>query len=54
LSEAGDDRTRKYQYDTLNRRSHVAVNDRKQSSRYDGENLRYETEEDGNIIRFLF
>lgn len=53
LEEAGRDR-RKYVYDALNRQANVAVDDFDQINRYDGEGLRYETEEHGKRTFYLF
>ena len=61
LEEQGMANRKQYSYDTANRQLSVALEEaggatRKlfQSNRYDGEGLRYETEENGKVIRFLF
>jgi YD repeat-containing protein len=52
---------KKYIYDTANRQTGIVSVETDgarerclQSNRYDGEGLRYETEENGKVIRFLF
>ncbi len=61
LEEQGQTRRKQYSYDTANRQVSIAsskedgtIGKLLQFNRYDGEGLRYETEEDGKIIRFLF
>lgn len=61
LEEQGKANRKQYSYDAANRQVSVASAEangatRKlfQSNRYDGEGLRYETEENGKVIRFLF
>ena len=62
LEEQGDAWKKRYGYDTTNRQTSIASAKTSdgaaehviQSSRYDGEGLRYETEENGKVIRFLF
>ena len=61
LEEQGETRRKQYSYDTANCQVSIAsskedgtIGKLLQFNRYDGEGLRYETEEDGKIIRFLF
>ena len=61
LEEQGQTRRKQYSFDTANRQVSIAsskedgtIGKLLQFNRYDGEGLRYETEEDGKIIRFLF
>ena len=61
LEEQGKTRRKQYSYDAANRQVSIAsaeadgaIGKLLQSNRYDGEGLRYETEEDDKIIRFLF
>ena len=64
LEEQGETRRKQYAYDAAGRQISVAVSESAgggdgagsfvQLNRYDGENLRYETEENGKVIRFLF
>ena len=61
LEEKGKTRRKQYSYDAANRQVSIAsaeadgaIGKLLQSNRYDGEGLRYETEENGKIIRFLF
>ncbi|MCM1537948.1 MAG: hypothetical protein NC254_06090, partial [bacterium] len=61
LEEQGKANRKKYIYDTANRQTGIVSAEADgakerilQSNRYDGEGLRYETEENGKIIRFLF
>ncbi|WP_024347256.1 RHS repeat-associated core domain-containing protein [Lacrimispora indolis] len=53
-SEQGKDVIRTYGYDPLNRQNSVTTEKGAASYRYDGEGLRYETEEAGKVIRFVF
>ncbi|MBD5135607.1 MAG: hypothetical protein HDT39_06550 [Lachnospiraceae bacterium] len=44
-----------YKYDSLNRMTEAVMEDgRKLTCRYDAEGLRHETEENGNLIRFIY
>ena len=61
LEEQGQTRRKQYSYDAANRQVSIAsskedgtIGKLLQFNRYDGEGLRYETEENGKIIRFLF
>ena len=67
LEEQGETRRKQYAYDAAGRQISVAISESAgggdgtawkqrfvQFNRYDGENLRYETEENGKVIRFLF
>ena len=64
LEEQGRTGRKQYTYDAAGRQISVAVSESAgggdgagsfvQLNRYDGENLRYETEENGKVIRFLF
>ncbi len=64
LEEQGEIFRKQYAYDAAGRQISVAVSESAgggdgagsfvQLNRYDGENLRYETEENGKVIRFLF
>jgi len=61
LEEQGKANRKQYSYDTANRQVSVASVEADgnkerflQANQYDGEGLRYETEENGKIIRFLF
>ena len=61
LEEQGKTRRKQYSYDAANRQVSIAsaeadgaIGKLLQSNRYDGEGLRYETEENGKIIHFLF
>ena len=64
LEEQGRTGRKQYTYDAVGRQISVAVSESAgggdgagsfvQLNRYDGENLRYETEENGKVIRFLF
>ena len=64
LEEQGETRRKQYAYDAAGRQISVAVSESAgggdgagsfvQLNRYDGENLRYKTEENGKVIRFLF
>ena len=61
LEEQGETRRKQYSFDTANRQVSIAsskedgtIGKLLQFNRYDGEGLRYETEENGKIIRFLF
>ena len=54
VSEQGKDVSRTYAYDPLNRQNSVTAEKGAASYRYDGEGLRYETEEAGKVIRFVF
>lgn len=61
LEEQGKAKRRQYRYDAANRQLSAALTEAGgatsklfQSNRYDGEGLRYETEENGKVIRFLF
>ncbi len=61
LEEHGKERRKQYSYDAANRqvgivsvRADDKTEKQRQTNRYDGEGLRYETEENGKIIRFLF
>ena len=61
LEEQGKTRHKQYSYDAANRQVSIAsskedgtIGKLLQSNRYDGEGLRYETEENGKIIHFLF
>ena len=53
LEEAGGDR-KEYAYDALNRQADVTANGLGQINRYDGEGLRYKTENSGNTAFYLF
>lgn len=53
LEEAGGDR-KEYAYDALNRLSSITSDVVIQKNHYDGELLRYETEENDKVIRFVF
>ena len=53
LEEAGGDR-KEYAYDALNRLSSITSDVVTQKNHYDGELLRYETEENDKVIRFVF
>lgn len=54
ISEESGAESRRYGYDAWNRQEQVSVGGLTRSCRYDGENLRYETEENGSTVRFLF
>ena len=55
VSEENEKEARSYHYNAFNMQTALCVDDKEiQSHYYDGENLRYETEENGKIIRFLF
>lgn len=62
LEEQGDAWTKRYTYDAANRQTGIELTGPsettpgcfRQISRYDGEGLRYETEENGKTIRFLY
>ena len=61
LEEQGKTRHKQYSYDAANRQVSIAsskedgtIGKLLQSNRYDGEGLRYETEENGKIIHFQF
>ena len=61
LEEQGNTKRKQYTYDAANRQVGIisagadgTMGQLFQSNRYDGEGLRYETEENGKIIHFLF
>ena len=62
LEELGDTWKKRYAYDTANRQKDIELTRMSegraeyfhQSNCYDAEGLRYETKEDGKVIRFLF
>ncbi len=61
LEEQGKANRKQYRYDTANRQVGIVSTKTDgiteklcQTNRYDGEGLRYETEENGKVIRFLF
>ncbi len=62
LEEQGDAWTKRYTYDAANRQTGIELTKLSdnapqrfsQTSRYDGEGMRYETEENGKTIRFLY
>ncbi len=43
-----------YEYDALNRLTGIRSGPGVYKNRYDGESLRYETEENGKVSRFVF
>ncbi len=61
LEEQGQGNRKQYRYDAANRQVGIIATKAdgiteklRQTNRYDGEGLRYETEENGKVIRFLF
>jgi len=55
LLEEGDGETAKrYCYNALNQQSQVEMKSFLQKNHYDGEGMRFECEEDGKVLRFVY